>query len=63
MWDCQYRTAYDYCSRRRAVCFPGGTGCVLKNRFVFPLRDQADPLIESRKSERREHAGKPEPRH
>ena len=46
MWDCKHRrTADDFCSRRKAKCFPGGIGCVLKGKYVFPFREQEDPLL------------------
>lgn len=51
MWDCKHRKEDDSCRRRKAVCYPGGVGCVL-NGFDFPLRKEKDPLavrLESKK--------------
>ena len=45
MWDCKHRrTSDDFCDRRKAKCFPGGIGCVLKGKYEFPLREEEDPL-------------------
>lgn len=45
MWDCKHRRAVDdFCDRRKAPCFPGGIGCVLKG-FEFPFRREEDPLL------------------
>ncbi len=48
MWDCKYKSVDDQCKRRKAVCFPGGIACVLKNKYEFPLRVDEDPLIKKR---------------
>lgn len=45
MWDCKYHTNDDQCRKRKDVCFPGGLGCVLKGNFIFPFREQEDPLV------------------
>ena len=51
MWDCKHRKAEDRCDRRKTVCFPGGIGCVLKGKFVFPLRAEQDPLAKNMKAD------------
>ena len=48
MWDCKYRRLDDFCTRRKAVCWPGGIACVLKGKFEFPLREEEGPLIRKR---------------
>lgn len=53
MWDCRYHREDDYCRKRKAICFPGGVGCVLKNKFVFPFRKEEDPLIKSKQLKKR----------
>lgn len=57
MWDCKHRREDDFCRRRKAACFPGGLGCVLKG-YEFPLREEEDPLLlrlRSKKSRKRRH--------
>lgn len=49
MWDCKYRKLDDSCLRRKAGCFVGGVGCVLKGKYEFPFRTQEDPLLLKRK--------------
>lgn len=53
MWDCRFRGKKDQCSRRKEVCFPGGVGCVLKDQFDFPLREQEDPLVKKKRAPRK----------
>jgi len=50
MWDCKHRhAADDSCNRRKTKCFPGGIGCVLKEKYEFPCRDNGqDPLLKAK---------------
>ncbi len=43
-WDCKYKFGRDHCRKRKTICYPGGEYCVLKGKFVFPLRDDSDEL-------------------
>lgn len=52
MWDCKHRRIDDSCGRRKALCFPGGLGCVLKG-FEFPLRTEEDSLLLSLRSKKK----------
>ena len=53
MWDCKHRRTNDYCYRRKTTCYPGGVRCVLKGKFVFPLRKDDDPLIRNKRENKR----------
>jgi len=61
MWDCKYRNMDDFCRRRNALCCPAGKGCVLEGKYICPFRDEADPLIEFKKIQRRYWAAKHRP--
>ncbi len=51
MWDCKHRrSGDDFCSRRGVKCFPGGSGCVLEGKYIFPNREELDFLLRKKKS-------------
>ena len=39
----------DFVPVGKAVCFPGGIGCVLKEKFGYIFRVKEDPLVKIRR--------------